>query len=38
MDSKLTVLDVVITGSQNGFDFAGGFQYKEEEFEVQKRC
>ena len=38
MDSKLSVLDVVITGSQNGFDFAGGFQYKEEEFEVQRNA
>ena len=36
MDSKLSVIDVVITGSQNGYDFAGGFQYKEEEFEVQR--
>ena len=36
MDSGLTVLDVVLTGSQNGFDFAGGFQYKEETFDVQR--
>ena len=36
MDSGLTVLDVVITGSQNGLDFAGGFQYKEEEFDVRR--
>ena len=36
MDSGLTVLDVVLTGSQNGFDFAGGFQYKEETFDVER--
>lgn len=36
MDSNLSVLDVVVTGSQNGYDFAGGFQYKEEEFEVRR--
>ena len=36
MDSGLTVLDVVIIGSQNGLDFAGGFQYKEEEFDVRR--
>ena len=36
MDSGLTVIDLVVTGSQNGYDFAGGFQYKEEEFDVRR--
>lgn len=36
MDSTLNVFDVVLTGSQNGYDFAGGFQYKQEEFSVER--
>jgi iron complex outermembrane receptor protein len=31
-DASLSVLDIVLTGSKNGFDFAGGFQHKKEEY------
>ena len=36
IDASLSVLDIVLTGSRNGFDFAGGIQFKDEEFSIQR--
>jgi iron complex outermembrane receptor protein len=36
IESSLSVLDFVLTGSSNGFDFAGGVQFKKEEFVVER--